>query len=648
MGLLDLTTDLKSLRYGKDRVGGGNSKEPFVTKSINSSPGDTGGPDFLLRANTLSRTGDDLNRLGQFFISPKGLQFAAKQNVLSRTGVRVQSNSRINFNPINDGVYLPTSTLAQAAVNAEGGHLLKQGLNPFRDTSPDGANTGINIIDNILNDGLPLSQPMYAKRVSKSQSPLENRLVNLTEAKIGIAQSNQTNPINSFLDSITGAGVGGTLVGVFNNLFKNNSPSGLNISDNFNEILRYNGGPGSALGIGQTSLKRVVDTNEYLNSSEFSNRNYLLNYSQIVSKTGNKPYGTYTDKGKTMPDFRKQLLKQQEKGINKDVLSTSLDYDNPNDTLGGRVNMGDPGRKGKNLINYNIGVQEGGKPTGPLDKINALPLYQSTQMIGKTDVINDLVKFRIGILSNDKDYKGTPYKTYIHFRSFIDNFSDNYSAKWNEEQFMGRGESFYRYGGFDRQITMDWTVAALSIDELIPMYQKLNFLASSLAPDYGQNGYMKGNIAYLTMGGYCYEQPGIITGLNISPIKESPYEIDVDSQSNMSNGDGGVKTKELAMYIKVSGFTFKPIHNFVPQIQQNNYAGRKTEDSAGNYVSSFGDERFIALKNAKNNNYDSSNFILAPLANTGSGDQVNNTEESQGTNTDGFGNDFSGMMGYGA
>ncbi len=92
MALLDLTTELKSLRYGQDRIGGGNSKEPFITKSVNSTPGDTGGPDFLLRANTLSRTGDDLSRIGQFMISPKGLQFAAKQNVISRTGVSIQRN----------------------------------------------------------------------------------------------------------------------------------------------------------------------------------------------------------------------------------------------------------------------------------------------------------------------------------------------------------------------------------------------------------------------------------------------------------------------------------------------------------------------------------------------------------------------------
>ena len=124
MGLLDLTTDLKSLRYGQDRIGGGDSREPFITKSIDSTPGDTGGPDFLLRANTLQHVGDDLSRMGKFMISPKGLQFAAKQNILSRTSVKIQSSSNTSFNPINDGVYLPTSTLAQLAVGSLVGYHL--------------------------------------------------------------------------------------------------------------------------------------------------------------------------------------------------------------------------------------------------------------------------------------------------------------------------------------------------------------------------------------------------------------------------------------------------------------------------------------------------------------------------------------------
>ena len=89
-----------------------------------------------------SRVGDDLSRMGQFLISPKGLQFAVKQNVLSRSAVRVQASN----GPINDGLYLPTSTLAQVALNPFGGHLLKQGINPLADTTADGSSTGIGII----------------------------------------------------------------------------------------------------------------------------------------------------------------------------------------------------------------------------------------------------------------------------------------------------------------------------------------------------------------------------------------------------------------------------------------------------------------------------------------------------------------------
>lgn len=605
MALKDLTTDLKSLRFGKDRIGGGSSREPFNTNSINGTPGDTGGPDFLLRANTLQRTGEDLSRIGQFMISPKGLQFAAKQNVLSRTAVKLQRNSENgNFNPINEGIYLPTSTLAQIAVNSTGGHLLKQGINPFRNTSEEGSNiigsrrqgsTPNSFLDRFLNAELPLALPIYVRQVSNFQSPGDNRLVQLAEKKIGIGRNTSNTPFSSFLDNLIG-GVGNTVgsvaSGIFNNLFKPPSNDGLNIAANDNEILRYTGGPGSALGLGETSLKRYVDTQAY-NTSEFRSKYELLSYSDIIGRIPANQQGLSST---TLTDFRTIPL-----GIGgySSINSRSLDYSNPNERLGGRVNMLDPGRRRKNLISYVNGVDDGQQ--GALDKINALPLYQASNVNSQTSVINDLVKFRIGILDNKKNEK-----TYIHFRSFINSFSDSYNANWSEEQFMGRGEKFYRYGGFDRDIKMDWTVAALSREELIPQYQKLNFLASSLAPDYSDDGYMQGNLAYLTMGGYCYEQPGFISSLSITPPKEAPFEINVGDSQFGSGKKAGQTAKELPMYVDVS-ISFKPIHNFVPKIQQNDYEGLAIP-GGGKYISTFGKERYIALKNALNNQYDSFNF----------------------------------------
>jgi hypothetical protein len=160
---------------------------------------------------------------------------------------------------------------------------------------------------------------------------------------------------------------------------------------------------------------------------------------------------------------------------------------------------------------------------------------------------------------------------------------------------MGRGESFYRYNGFSRTINLSWTVVAQSKQELIPMYHKLNYLASSLAPDYSANGYMRGNLATLTVGGYLHEQPGIIKSINYSVPQESPWEIGIDNIGVDSVDDGMDRgVNQLPHMIKVTGFQFIPIHTFVPKLQQNRY----TIDEGGEKgaLEFFGKEKYISLK----------------------------------------------------
>ena len=127
---------------------------------------------------------------------------------------------------------------------------------------------------------------------------------------------------------------------------------------------------------------------------------------------------------------------------------------------------------------------------------------------------NDLVKFRIAAVLRTKDNK-PPEKIYTHFRAFINSFSDAYNASWSGIKYMGRGEEFYKYGGFGRKISLSFTVAAQSKPELMAQYKKLNFLASTLAPDYGDSGYMGGVLTTLTMGGWCFELPGFIGRLTL-------------------------------------------------------------------------------------------------------------------------------------
>lgn len=594
MALRDLQTNLKSLRYGKDTLGGGSSKEPYITTSINSSPGDTGGPDFTLRANTLQHVGRDVERLTKFMFSSKGLQFTAKQNLLSRTGVKTQAGG-----VINEGAYLPTSTLFQAAGNPFGTHLLKQGINPSRNTKPS-ANATNSIFDKITGFSTPLGVPVYTQAVTTSQEAKDNRLFQLKDQKI--AQPSQATP-SGFFGNLFGEGLnllkqslakklplGKKLKDVSDQLFANTT----GVSKYRGEILRYGGGPGSALGIGQTAIKRYVDTTAY-DTDEFRKKYYLLNGSLIAggltSIDGDAKADTSKDNTQVV-DFRVPLLDQQKSGNKKNIISRSLPYSNPSNRIEGRVNLGDPGRRDKNVSSFQGGTGEA------LDKLNALPIYKSRN-VTRNRLKNDLVKFRFGVIQNNNPSE----KVFIHFRAFIDSFSDNYSAAWNAEQYMGRGEKFYRYDGFDRQINLSWTVVAQSKDELIPMYKKLNYLASTLAPDYTSAGYMAGNLVTLTLGGWCYEQPGFITSMNLDVPNESPWEISIpDSVGTAQFATGqSIKSdksvKEIPHMIKVSGFSFTPIHNFVPRVQQNNF------DTKGG-IEKYGDERFIALENdSLTNNY---------------------------------------------
>ena len=97
----------------------------------------TWGQDFLNRGNLFGfvRARDDLRRItSYYFDGNKGLIFTAKQNLLSRIGTGFGSETPKTpanlFGFAKEGVYSPTSTLAQVVVSGISGHLNKQGLDP--------------------------------------------------------------------------------------------------------------------------------------------------------------------------------------------------------------------------------------------------------------------------------------------------------------------------------------------------------------------------------------------------------------------------------------------------------------------------------------------------------------------------------------
>ena len=298
--------------------------------------------------------------------------------------------------------------------------------------------------------------------------------------------------------------------------------------------------------------------------------------------------------------FRKKLLTDETK--ESTIISTAPDYSGSKN-LETRTNSGDPGNvNGKNILSYTNGSDgKGYASVNSYDKITAYPIYLS-QTAGRNlngtpkEGLNDLIQFRIGVINND-----TPsQKEYIHFRAFLDAITDNYTSTWESISYIGRGEKMYNYTGFDRKVSLSWTVAAQSKAELIPMYQKLNFLASICAPDYSKYGYLRGNLITLTIGGYIYEQPGIITGFNYEMNKDTdPWEIGIDDEGEIDS-----TVRELPHIIKVTGFNFTPIHNFAPRKQTNTYLSGSSESGD---LTKFGKEHFIALKNSSGNNLYNSN-----------------------------------------
>jgi hypothetical protein len=207
--------------------------------------------------------------------------------------------------------------------------------------------------------------------------------------------------------------------------------------------------------------------------------------------------------------------------------------------------------------------KEGIQVEDTADKMAMKPLYTSTDGVDDNMSNSDFIKFRISVVDNDNPAQ----RTWITFRAFIDSFSDSYGASWGENKFIGRGESFYTYGGFNRDISLGFRIAAQSRQEQLPLYEKITYLASLCAPDYSEAGFMRGNLIYLTVGDYLVDVPGVLKGLSFGGFEESPWEI-AKKADGSPLADGmlfGENIAQLPQTLTVSGFNFAPIHNFVPQ-----------------------------------------------------------------------------------
>ena len=167
-----------------------------------------------------------------------------------------------------------------------------------------------------------------------------------------------------------------------------------------------------------------------------------------------------------------------------------------------------------------------------------------------------MIKFRIKAFDNDKPGSGV----YMVFRAFLNGaISNPISPAWNPIKYTGRAESFYAYEGTTEEYSLSFTIAALSRQEMKPLYQKLNYLKASLYPDYVNNK-MRGTFFELTVGDLIKYQPGIISGLTITIPEDANWDVAISEPENGPDKD----MHELPMMVKVD-LSFIPIYNFLPR-----------------------------------------------------------------------------------
>ena len=583
MALKDLYNDPASFKYNskdnkysKDIRGGGYSGQPWQKVSapetidqLNSLTTEALSLDYPIRGGSYEELAarKDFARIDAFLQNyPQGKAFLDKQkglmfsNPLMESG---RSGGDVNTRLYSDGRNLMTQI-------AEGG-------TGFR--HPNAGRT--------LND-LEFVERKYEYIVSHKTTQ-QNRLVNLLNIKI-----NNESP--------------GDL------LFSNEATKlGINTVDQ-GELFFYSGGPGSVYGLGQTIIRRAQDSKGApiitSNAPMFVGSNYrsglyssqvqarpatTINYDLILgtskvynlsndqlgitvsndfisidnlNQQSSQDYVRSTNSQPTTifgytSNYNQLLSRKPNSGINTEIVPSdfredaanssvlSNDYKNPDINIISRVKIGNPGKVtfDRSKVKRDSEITD----TDTQDKINMSPIGQYAAGSGNT---RDLIKFAFEtILNNGLDQSNT-----MHFRAFLTGYTDNHSAEWSGKRYAGRGENFYTYQGFDRQVSFNFKVAAQSKAEMKYLYSKLNYLVSTLYPDYDGNGFMKGNITKLTIGDLFVRTPGVLTSLNLTVDDQYAWEIALNEPESGSSSD----MLEVPQIIDVA-VSFIPILRHLPK-----------------------------------------------------------------------------------
>ena len=247
----------------------------------------------------------------------------------------------------------------------------------------------------------------------------------------------------------------------------------------------------------------------------------------------------------------------------------------------------------------------------------------------------DLIKFGFKDIRNGK---------WIIFRAFLTNIQDSVSPEWNNYRYIGRPDDVYVYKGTTRSLSFSLKVAAFSRREMIPMWERINYLVglnygSYVDTNVYQTGdYYQGNpgmsspICLLTLGDYVVEQTGYIKDFNISIPPEYPWDTIID--------DGGSNVVgELPQVVDIN-MGFQIIPKQIPDSYGKHFGkvGLRTSEVSSAGLPWLSDlyTNVPALSKFKDahDDYLDKNKITLPDGNTPAQADITNSEEPQKQATD--------------
>jgi hypothetical protein len=223
-------------------------------------------------------------------------------------------------------------------------------------------------------------------------------------------------------------------------------------------------------------------------------------------------------------------------------------------------------KNGKDLLDDPDG--KGFAGVNKSDLINVLNVQTETDSF----IDKDLIKFYFYDIYNQK---------YIPFRATVKGISERSVSSWDDFQYIGNADKVYNYKGFTRGFGFNFTVLAMSVKELLPMWQRINYLMGLTKPANYKNGFIVPPLVMLTIGDIYKNQPIVINSINMTIPDNAIWETVSESKGKFEYLNGRLKSNEdvtLAQFPREAEISIDAniLEKEKPKVGRNNFGDFNT------------------------------------------------------------------------